>query len=164
MTTRRNEEMRKLRRTLMTLVTATAAALAVAGSASGAPPLEGTHTATITSDVIVSARVADGNVFTEEVVTATFVGDVTGMSTWTMHGVIHADGSAEYVGTGTSTVTLAGCGAVTFDFQTQFRASASGVVTGTTRSIGVSLVTYHDSYEGSVLSPIYTDVKTQYRC
>ena len=156
--------MRKLRRTPMALVAATAAALAVAGSALGAPPLEGTHTATITSDVIVSARVADGNLFTEELATATFVGDLTGTSTWTQHGVIHADGSAEYVGMGTFTGTLAGCGAVTYDFQTQFRATASGEVTGTTRSIGVSPVTYFDRYAGSVLSPIYTDIATQYRC
>ena len=53
---------------------------------------------------------------------------------------------------------------MTYDFQTQFRASASGAVTGTTHSIGVSPVTYYDTYEGSVLSPIYTDVKTRYRC
>ena len=151
-------------RRLVMAVASLALLMGVGTSAAwGAPPLEGTHTATITSDVIVSVRVAGGNIFTEEVFTATFVGDRTGTSTWTMHGVVHADGSAEYVGTGTTTGTFAGCGAVTFDFQTQFRASASGDVTGTSRSIGVSPVTYQDTYEGSVLSPIYA-VITKYQC
>ena len=134
-----------------------------ASAAWGAPPLEGTHTATITSDVTVVVREAGGNLFTEEVFTGSFAGDLTGTSTWTMHGVLHADGSAEYQGTGTFTGTLAGCGAVTYDFQTQFRSTPSGDVTGTTVTIGISPVTYRDTYAGSVFSPIYASV-TQYRC
>jgi hypothetical protein len=135
-----------------------------ASAAWGAPPLEGTHTVTITDDVFLSTRVAGTNLFTEEVLTLSLVGDATGTSTYTVHGVVHADGSAEYQGTGTFTGTLAGCGAVTYDFQSRFRISASGAVTGTSVTIGVSPVTYQDTYEGSVLSPIYTGVLTKYKC
>ena len=134
-----------------------------AGSAWGAPPLEGTTTSTITSDDFLDVRVADGNLFTEELLTAELVGTFTGTSSFTIHGVVHADGSAEYQGTGTFTGTIVGCRSVTLDFQTRFRASASGDVAGTSGSIGNSPVRYHNSYVGSILSPSFTETST-YRC
>ena len=122
----------------------------------GAPSLEGTHTATIASDVIVSYERRAGTLSPRSW-SRDVVGDLAGTSAWTKHGVLHADGSAEYLGTGTFTGTLAGTGAVTYDFQTQFRATASGEVPATRVASESLPFTDFDGYAGWVLSPIYTD-------
>jgi hypothetical protein len=146
------------------LVAATFATFAFSGAASAGPPLTGTTTSTVTSDVIVRAHVADGNVISdEEVLTGSLSGTFTGTSTFTIHGPLHADGSGQFEGSGTFTGTVAGCGSVTIDFHIQFRVTADGDVVGSTGSIGTSPVRYHSTLVGSVFSPAFTET-SRYHC
>src|SRR5262249_30770768 len=62
-------------------------------SASAAPSLRGTTTTTVTSDVVLHSHIADGNLITDEAVTAKLRGAFTGRSKFTLHVVTHGDGS-----------------------------------------------------------------------
>jgi hypothetical protein len=145
-------------------VAAALIACAFSGAASAAPPLTGTTTTTVTSDVIIRTHLAGGNViFDEEVLTASLSGAFTGISTATIHGAVHADGTGQFQGSGTFTGTVSGCGSVTFDFHLQFRIEANGDIVGTSGSIGTSPVQYHGTFEGSVFSPVFTETDS-YHC
>jgi hypothetical protein len=149
---------------LRILVAATVTTLAFGGAASAAPALTGTTASTVTSDVIVRAHLADGNVISdEEVLTGSLSGTFTGTSTFTIHGALHADGSGQFEGSGTFTGTVAGCGSVTIDFHIQFRITANGDIVGSTGSIGSSPVTYRSTLVGSVFSPTFTET-SRYHC
>jgi hypothetical protein len=150
---------------LLLLLVAVVASLAVVGTAAAAPPTVGTTTSTVTSDVVVSARQAGPNlVITEEQLTGSLSGAVTGTSSFTQSGVLHADGSGEFQGRGTFTGTFAGCGSVvTLDFNIQFRVSASGEITGTTTGIAGSPINYHSTLTGSASSPVFEET-TSYKC
>jgi hypothetical protein len=139
-------------------------ACAFSGAALAAPPLSGTTTDTVTSDVIIRTHLAGGNVIVdEEVITASLSGTFTGTSTATIHGPMHADGTGQFQGSGTFTGTVSGCGSVTFDFHVQFRIEANGDFVGTSGSIGPSPVKYHSTFEGSVFSPVFTETSS-YHC
>jgi hypothetical protein len=145
-------------------VAAAVIAFAFSGAASAAPPLTGTTTNTLTSDVIIRTHLAGGNLIVdEEVFTASLSGTFTGISTFTIHGPVHADGSGQFQGTGTFTGTISGCGSVTIDFQVQFRIKANGDIVGTSGSIGPSPVTYHSTFVGSLFSPTFTETSS-YHC
>jgi hypothetical protein len=153
---------------LLVLLVAVAAALALVGTTAAAPPLVGTSIVTVTSDVVVSARQAGPNlVILEEdstnVQTDVDTGDVVGTSSLTLSGVVHADGSAEFHGRGTHTGTLAGCGQVTFDFNTWFRVDASGAFAGGSTAIAGSPVTLSAKYGGSVFDPSFEET-AMYKC
>jgi hypothetical protein len=149
---------------LLSLFVAVAATLAAVGPAAAAPPTGGTTTITITSDIVVSSRQAGPNlVITEEQLTGSLSGALTGTSSVTQHGVLHPDGSGEFEGRGTFTGTVAGCGSVTFDFNIRFSASASGEITGTSTTIAGSPVTNHSTFTGSVFSPLFEETDS-YKC
>jgi hypothetical protein len=146
------------------LLAVLAATASVSASAETGPPTVGATTTTVTSDAVVSARQAGPNlIVTEEQLTALLSGAITGTSSVTQSGVLHADGSGEFQGRGTFTGTFAGCGSVTLDFNIQFRVSASGEITGATTGIAGSPVTYHSTFTGSVSSPVFQET-TSYIC
>ncbi len=149
---------------LLLLLVAVAASLALVGTTAAAPPTVGTTTITVTSDVVVSARQAGPNlVITEEQLTASLTGDFSGTNSLTQSGVLHADGSGEFQGRGTFTGTVAGCGAVTIDFNIQYSVSASGEITGASTGIAGSPVTYHSTFTGSASSPVFEETPS-YKC
>jgi len=150
-------------RALLTGSVAAAALLGV-GSAHAAPPTQGTTTATLTSDVVVSARPAGKSLLiTEEQATSVLNGAFTGSSAFTIGGVLHADGSGMFQGRGTFTGVVAGCGPVTLGFVLEFRVSTAGAITGRAGSIAGSPVTYQSTLEGSLFSPTFVEQST-YRC
>jgi hypothetical protein len=150
---------------LRILVALTLTACAFSVSASAAPSLKGTTTTTVTSDVVVHTHIADGNLVTDEALTAKLRGAFTGKSKFTLHVVTHADGSRQSQGIGRFTGTVAGCGKVTLTFHTQFRVAVNGDIVGTSGSIGTSPVTYHTTFVG--ITPSLTSSVTEtntYRC
>jgi hypothetical protein len=153
---------------LLLLLVAVAVGLAFVGTTAAAPPLVGTSIVTVTSDVVVSARQAGPNlVILEEdstnVATDPLTGEVVGSSSVTLSGVVHADGSGEFHGRGTHTGMLAGCGQVTFEFNTWFRVDASGEFAGGSTAIAGSPVTLSAKYGGSVFDPNFMETAT-YKC
>ena len=152
-------------RALLVLLVAVAVALALVGTTAAAPPLVATSIVTGTSDVVVSARQSGPNLIILEddqtnVQTDPVTGEVVGTSSLTLRGVVHADGSAEFNGRGTHTGTLAGCGQVTFEFDTWFRVDASGHFAGGSAAIAGSPVTLNAQYGGSVFDPSFEETFT----
>jgi hypothetical protein len=153
-------------RTTITTLAIGATALALVGVAAASPPLHGTTTITVTSDVVVSAREADGNtIVTEEQLTGSLTGALTGTSSLTTQGVIHADGSGEFHGTGTFTGTVAGCGStpVSLRFVIEFQVSPTGEISGRTANIAGTQIKLVSTLQGSVFSPVFAETDT-YHC
>jgi hypothetical protein len=150
---------------LRILVAATLTACALGVSASAAPWLTGTTTATTTTDVVLHSHIAEGNLITDEALTASLRGTFTGKSRFTIHVVTHADGSRQFHGSGRFTGAVAGCGKVTLTFQTRARIAVNGEIVGTSGSIGTSPVTYHNTFVGTVPSVTSSVTETNtYRC
>ena len=150
---------------LRILVASTLTACAFSVSASAAPSLRGTTTTTVTSDVVLRSHIADGNLITDEALTAKLRGAFTGKSKYTLHVVAHGDGSRQGQGSGRFTGTVAGCGKVTLTFHTRFRVAVNGDIVGTSGSTGTSPVTYHNTFAGTTpsVTPSITETNT-YRC
>jgi hypothetical protein len=92
-------------------------------------------------------------------------GALTGTSSLTTQGVIHADGSGEFHGTGTFTGTVAGCGStpVSLRFVIEFQVLPTGEISGRTVSIAGTQITLVSTLQGSVFSPVFAETDT-YRC
>lgn len=113
----------------------TSAVLAAAGfgilpqspawAASGPQPASGTFL--ITSSTIDSARVAGGNTILVISLTGNATGTFDGPFTETDHEVIHADGSATLLGTGTQFGTLGTCGTGSVRYVTEQQGTVSAL-------------------------------------
>ena len=152
-------------RTTITTLAIGATALALVGAASASPPLHGTSTFMVTSDVILSSRQAGGNTIFTDIATYSANGDATGTASVTSRNVFHADGSAEIYGTGTFTGTFAGCGSepLSVNLTTENHVSSNGDFRGTFTATGLNPIRLTGSFEGSIFDPVTTETFT-YHC
>jgi hypothetical protein len=99
--------------------------LGFAAPAAASPPQVATGTFTTLSDLLTPFRIADGNIFPDEVLSLAYAGDLTGMATDTDTLVVHSDGS--YEGHGTEVGTSVTLGGRTGGFTAAFVFRGSGV-------------------------------------
>jgi hypothetical protein len=117
------------------IMTGTSAVLAAAGlgillqspawAASGPQPASGTFL--ITSSTVESARVVGGNTILVIALIGNATGTFVGRFTETDHEVIHPDGSATLLGTGTQFGTLGTCGTGSVRYVTEQQGTVSAL-------------------------------------
>jgi hypothetical protein len=113
----------------ITLAAGIAAAVALSGQASAAPPLAASGGFTIDAINSTFVKVADGNLFLRDHDLATYTGTFTGTHVFDGTVEIFKDGSLSFHGIVTFTGTVAGCGTGTVVFEVDGAADASGTLT-----------------------------------
>jgi hypothetical protein len=106
-----------------------AAAVALSGPASAAPPVAASGGFTVTSFNETFVKQVDGNLFLRAHDFATYTGTFTGTHVFDGSVEIYKDGSVSFHGIATFTGTVAGCGTGTVVFEVDGAADPSKTIT-----------------------------------
>ncbi len=145
-------------------VAALLATIMLTGSVAAAPPLTGSGRSFLDSEVVLSARQADGQTIVELHSMRHLNGALTGSVDEYFRDVFHSNGGGNAKGHGTFTGTLDGCGATPLAIPFNVAAHVvDGQLTATFKSVDGAPATFLGKVSGALTDP-YLSYEVTYKC